>query len=684
MFSSEPGRLRIDVRPSTEVTLLDARFREVPLDGLEAASDEGGTYSLQLRPGLYTLRFREGDEVEEHRIEIKPEEVTVRQSEPLRFSSPIPLAGAATSRSWHQDPAVALSERRRRVGQGSGLFVFVRDLGEPGSEEPTTPAWATGDAAALFRQERPDRVTWSERSGDYVTDDVGRGLAVVAQSGEEVARFKSAGPDDVHCAGVNLELDPGCWYLRLNLGLRQLVLPVITCPGWQTQVFLGSQWYPETDDRRPALDKAAIVMARLASPFNPADPDMRLAEAARLALVTGGTLLDAELRRLTRLKFENPILGICAAHLLLRRQCPDLEAVREVIGKTSEILETGGPPHPDLVALRCALAQLPGEPLATPPMLRASWAYLVRASRDWPDLVPGQSVASIAALHAWGHGAWLIWDQAQVLADLRHEVPLGSSRSVELLRSALSAGVTLRAEGVPLAQPLQTLLRGAPPDGLQRELLEAARRRHKSYPVPGKRDEGAVSAALDVPVSTVRSLAERLLQSIASSSRRRPGSDETLARNRSVTRSARASGGVAVAELLEKARVLAETEKNELIVGIVSKMTVMGLSNLVKSIEQKFDVKATYSGELMVATPKPAPVDLSDTAQTEFDLVLRDAGQKRIAVIKEVCGITKLDLKDAKDLVNKAPVTIRIRMRRAEADEAKALLEDAGADIELK
>lgn len=145
---------------------------------------------------------------------------------------------------------------------------------------------------------------------------------------------------------------------------------------------------------------------------------------------------------------------------------------------------------------------------------------------------------------------------------------------------------------------------------------------------------------------------------------------------------------MAVAELLEKANGLADAEKNELIVGIVEKMTVLGLSNLVKAIEEKFDVKATGGGGMMMMAPgmmggaPAAPAE--EVEKTEFDLVLKDAGQKKIAVIKEVRGITNLNLKDAKELVDKAPVTIKQKMPKDEAEKAKAVLEEAGAVIEIK
>jgi large subunit ribosomal protein L7/L12 len=142
---------------------------------------------------------------------------------------------------------------------------------------------------------------------------------------------------------------------------------------------------------------------------------------------------------------------------------------------------------------------------------------------------------------------------------------------------------------------------------------------------------------------------------------------------------------MAIADLLEKAHGLNDTEKNELVVGIVEKMTVLGLTTLVKAIETKFDVKATGGGGMMMApAAAAAAAPAEDVVKTEFDLVLKDSGQKKIAVIKEVRGITNLNLKDAKELVDKAPVTIKAKMPKDEADKAKALLEDAGASVEIK
>src|SRR5438270_3474837 len=99
----------------------------------------------------------------------------------------------------------------------------------------------------------------------------------------------------------------------------------------------------------------------------------------------------------------------------------------------------------------------------------------------------------------------------------------------------------------------------------------------------------------------------------------------------------------AVAELVDQATRLSDDEKNDLIVGIVEKMSVLNLSALVKKVETKFDVKASGGGGMMMMASGgggggAAPAEVVE--KTEFTVFLKDAGQKKIQVIKEVRAIT--------------------------------------------
>ena len=111
-------------------------------------------------------------------------------------------------------------------------------------------------------------------------------------------------------------------------------------------------------------------------------------------------------------------------------------------------------------------------------------------------------------------------------------------------------------------------------------------------------------------------------------------------------------------------------------------LTLMELSELVKKFEDTFDVTAA-APVAVAAAAGPGGGEAAEE-QTEFDVVLTSAGEKKIAVIKEVRGITGLGLKEAKELVEGAPANILEGVAKDAADEAKDKLEAAGAGVEIK
>jgi large subunit ribosomal protein L7/L12 len=119
---------------------------------------------------------------------------------------------------------------------------------------------------------------------------------------------------------------------------------------------------------------------------------------------------------------------------------------------------------------------------------------------------------------------------------------------------------------------------------------------------------------------------------------------------------------------------------NDDILNAIADMSVMDIVELVSAMEDKFGVSA-----VAVAAPAPAAVDAPVASeQTEFDVVLTSFGEKKVAVIKAVRSITGLGLKEAKDLVESAPVPIKEGAEKGEAEELKKKLEEAGASVELK
>ena len=117
------------------------------------------------------------------------------------------------------------------------------------------------------------------------------------------------------------------------------------------------------------------------------------------------------------------------------------------------------------------------------------------------------------------------------------------------------------------------------------------------------------------------------------------------------------------------------------ILNAIAEMTVMDVVDLIKAMEDKFGVTAAAA---VAAAPVAAAAAVVVEEQTEFDVILKETGEKKVNVIKAVRELTGLGLKEAKDLVDGAPSTVKEGANKAVADAAKAKLEEAGATVELK
>lgn len=126
---------------------------------------------------------------------------------------------------------------------------------------------------------------------------------------------------------------------------------------------------------------------------------------------------------------------------------------------------------------------------------------------------------------------------------------------------------------------------------------------------------------------------------------------------------------------------MAEITKAD-VVAFIEKMTVLELAELVKELEEKFGVSA--AAPVAVAAAAPAAAVEAAEEKTEFDVILKSAGANKINVIKVVRTLTSLGLKEAKDLVDGAPSPVKTGISKAEAEEAKKQLVEAGAEVEIK
>ncbi len=117
-------------------------------------------------------------------------------------------------------------------------------------------------------------------------------------------------------------------------------------------------------------------------------------------------------------------------------------------------------------------------------------------------------------------------------------------------------------------------------------------------------------------------------------------------------------------------------------VSAIKEMTVLDLSDLVKTLEDEFGVSAA-APVAVAAAPVDGGAAEAEEEKTEFNVVLKDFGANKIAVIKAVRELTPLGLKEAKDLVESAPTNVKEAVSKDEADESKTKLEAAGAAVEI-
>ena len=125
------------------------------------------------------------------------------------------------------------------------------------------------------------------------------------------------------------------------------------------------------------------------------------------------------------------------------------------------------------------------------------------------------------------------------------------------------------------------------------------------------------------------------------------------------------------------------TLTNEELVEAIGGKTVLDLCDLIKAIEDKFGVKAA-APVAMAATPAAGSAAAPAEEQTEFSVILKDGGAKKIQVIKVVRAITGLGLKEAKDLVEAAPKAVKEGIPKAEAENIKKQIEENGGAVEIK
>ncbi len=369
--------LHLHGEPATEIFLIDGAMTLIAR-GVESLDHT-------VPPGLYKVRSRKGEFLQDRLIEVKGDSASQTEQAPvIPTRSSAPLANTATSHKFQSSPARELSKRTHvTAGTGSALFVYIRD--EQAAPNRAADCWHLP----------PESVSIHHLDGRFVAD-----LSKGEMDG-------SAG-----YSGINAQLDPGTWRVRIEtepLGTYELF--VTTVQGWQSQVFLtlSDFFYADQTTRRPALREALVLMSRLGRGFNPdgqeqADASLTVTALAHERSLLPGNTMDS----LIYGKVEDPLLGVYALHVLLleKKQHPyDLPVI------LTHLTERLGETHPDLQALRCQIdpGSMPRDLIfEAPPLLYRSWQLMIRAGRQNNGRIPQTGIVSELAENILSIKPWLI------------------------------------------------------------------------------------------------------------------------------------------------------------------------------------------------------------------------------------------------------------------------------------
>lgn len=354
-----------------------------------------GQGDVKLRGGIYKVIARTADATQSRLVEVVPNETTTVRLESVSFASPAPLSSTRKTHEYHVAEAGIMS-RGAPVSKGSGaqLFLFARYwTGVSGHENP------------IHNPSHPLKGVSLHRIDGSLLLDV------------EAAAHASLSARDPF-AGLLVELDPGSYRLRLATQVFGVIEQcIVVCRDWQTQLFALVRDIDKSpvEEHLPYFGTAAILMAPQDQGFVADANDLNLTEIARVGLMRRRSLLDPHDRQLIlNGKFENPMLGILGAHLLIRERPVPVDMLGQVIGNLRRLV--GFHPDVEIIAAKY-LGSSPQSPFDIPPMLASSWDLISELAADNESLVPPGSLNSKIATARWSGGIWLNWLFEELLAN---------------------------------------------------------------------------------------------------------------------------------------------------------------------------------------------------------------------------------------------------------------------------
>jgi hypothetical protein len=364
---------------SAEVFLIDSDLSLV-------ARDIGGL-DEKLPPGIYKVRVRTGFLTSEKLLVLRSDPVT-ESFGASPFSSPVPLANTAKTHEYHEAAAEQESQKTHvQAGQGSSIFVFVREWTPPGSSSaaPTSiPNPATG-------------LTLKAQDGTVVAD-------VERTSSKSDSPFPGSDP----WAACSIVLNPGAYRLGVSTPQGEYEQSIIAPKDWHVNVFLMLRNYEANDQQERKADLASAAVTLSSSRAFVPNNDARLVELARLGLTQKRKVLSRELRsEILGGKFNDPMLGIFGGHLLLLEDKVDLQLLSQVVANLRYMV---GSEHPDVEALAVALNER-GRifEVRVPPMLQRSWQVILDGTADQRAMVMRDGLAAQIIKSTCSGEPWLLW-----------------------------------------------------------------------------------------------------------------------------------------------------------------------------------------------------------------------------------------------------------------------------------
>jgi hypothetical protein len=397
MFKLFDGKVTLNVEtdsPMDEVFLMDSGLQRV-------AKGLGGLKAANLEPGVYKLKFKSGDAVQEQSVVLNQAEVNIK-GEAMRLATAIPIVGTPPPGVPTPAPTATAQGRpgRRRRSLRGASHGATPAPGAPSAITPTTQTQWTGTGGGLYFFLQATDAASAQRilSAAQVIDEHGNTLSATTD-----------GP--VYSQGIDCA--PGNYTLRVDAGEAGIVdmcLPVSA--GWRVSVFMPVREVGRTAPVQvPDVLNAGILYSRLHEQLNPADPNLRWTEQARLALLAGRSVAPKEqFERLLTQDWHQPMYLLLGAHLLLRER----EVDQSLLTRLTMHLKSLLPNHQDVELLELygqkdADQAPPRLTLRWPPMLTHTFRLLEHPfMRDRVVIAPG-SIAESAMLSPWGGSTWFLW-----------------------------------------------------------------------------------------------------------------------------------------------------------------------------------------------------------------------------------------------------------------------------------